>query len=120
MGIEYSEHSSNAELERFVTYLKPREVISTVPVMQGNPCITPEIPEKWYKYVILKSMQRNFQPSITSFLRKRPRQLVQNASTKRTSNCVTPTKSPDYMRNELSQLSLRAMATSIEVQRDNK
>lgn len=120
VGIEYSEHSSNAELERFVTYLKPREVISTVPVMQGNPCITPEIPEKWYKYVILKSMQRNFQPSITSFLRKRPRQLVQNASTKRTSNCVTPTKSPDYMRNELSQLSLRAMATSIEVQRDNK
>ncbi|XP_011196990.2 DNA cross-link repair 1A protein [Zeugodacus cucurbitae] len=121
VGIEYSEHSSHAELERFVTYLKPREVISTVPVMQGNPCITPKIPEKWYKYVSLKSRHRNFQPSITSFLKMRPRQLAQNASsTKLITNCVTPTKSPDYMPNGLSQLSVRAMATCIEVQRDNK
>ncbi|XP_039970483.1 DNA cross-link repair protein PSO2/SNM1 [Bactrocera tryoni] len=121
VGIEYSEHSSHAELERFVTYLKPREVISTVPVRQGNPCITPKIPEKWYKYDNLKKRQRNFQPSITSFLKMRPRQLVQNAATKRTTNCLTPTKSPDYyMPNEISQLSVRAMATCIEVQRDNK
>nr|XP_014091156.2 DNA cross-link repair protein PSO2/SNM1 isoform X2 [Bactrocera oleae] len=120
VSIEYSEHSSQAELERFVTYLKPREVISTVPVIQSNPCITPKIPEKWYKYDNLKSRQRNFQPSITSFLKIRPRQLVQNASTKRNSYCVTPTRSPDYMPNELSQLSVSAMATCIEVQRDNK
>ncbi|XP_017489837.1 PREDICTED: DNA cross-link repair 1A protein [Rhagoletis zephyria] len=114
VGIEYSEHSSNAELERFVTYLKPREVISTVPVTQGKPCITPKIPDKWYKYDTLKSRQRKFQPSITSFLTMLPRQPTKGTYTKRTTNCVTPTKSPGCMRNELSQLSVRAMTTCVQ------
>ncbi|XP_067625332.1 DNA cross-link repair 1A protein isoform X2 [Eurosta solidaginis] len=118
VGIEYSEHSSHAELERFVTYLKPREVISTVPVMQGNPYITPKIPDKWYKYDSLKSRKRNFQPSITSFMKMRPR-LLGHSTTKRTTSCVTPTKTPDGRRHELSQLSVRAMATCNELQCDD-
>ncbi|XP_004524050.1 uncharacterized protein LOC101454502 [Ceratitis capitata] len=117
VGIEYSEHSSHAELERFVTYLKPHEVISTVPVIQGNPCITPKIPEKWYKYRNLKSRHRNFQPSITSFIKFCPRQLNCNRNTlsKSTTMCITPTKSPEGMANNLSQLSVCAMATCREV-----
>ncbi|XP_054747528.1 DNA cross-link repair 1 protein [Anastrepha obliqua] len=118
VGIEYSEHSSHAELERFVTYLKPREVISTVPIMQGNPCITPKIPEKWYKYDTLKSRKRNFQPSITSFIKIRP-QKRSHSSTKLITNCVSPTKS-SCSQNELSQLSVRVMTTCVlpEVKRD--
>lgn len=46
-GIEYSEHSSYCELEGFVRFLIPKEVISTVPISYKNQFITPTIPTNW-------------------------------------------------------------------------
>uniref|UniRef100_A0A1A9X1V4 Lactamase_B domain-containing protein n=1 Tax=Glossina brevipalpis TaxID=37001 RepID=A0A1A9X1V4_9MUSC len=68
VGVEYSEHSSFEELRRFVRYLKPRQVISTVPVGK-DPMITALVPQNWYKYQELKNTS-NYQTVITSYMSK--------------------------------------------------
>lgn len=48
VGIEYSEHSSHSELRRFLSFLKPQQVISTVPYGKDlTKC--PDVPLSWYK-----------------------------------------------------------------------
>lgn len=66
IGIEYSEHSSHEELKRFVQFLKPDQVISTVP-MNRDLMKTCTVPSSWFKYDKL-SLKRKFQPSITTYL----------------------------------------------------
>lgn len=60
VGVQYSEHSSYNELERFVRFLRPTSVISTVPIK--NMSNTPKIPEAWLNNKLVpksKSYQRN-------------------------------------------------------------
>lgn len=62
LGVQYSEHSSYSELERFVRFLQPKEVISTVPFSGKNLNKTPKIPKTWFNQKVepkLKSYQRN-------------------------------------------------------------
>lgn len=70
VGVEYSEHSSYDELKRFVRFLRPGNVISTVPKGRGSE--TPKVPENWYSGKI-KPHTKQQQQAITNFIRINPR-----------------------------------------------
>lgn len=64
-GVEYSEHSSYDELRRFVNFINPVSVISTVP--SGTSLAdTPKIEENWRKVFRYK---KSHQTSITSYMK---------------------------------------------------
>lgn len=65
IGVEYSEHSSFDELRRFVRFLRPKKVISTVPI--GHGLKTPKVPESWYLGEIKPHTKRQ-QQAITNFI----------------------------------------------------
>lgn len=66
LGIEYSEHSSYDELRRFVRFLQPSKIISTVP-SGSDISQTSKIPRSWYKNE-LRIWQKGYQRSITNFI----------------------------------------------------
>lgn len=67
VGVQYSEHSSYSELERFVRYLQPREVISTVPINGGGINKMPRIPKSWLSKEV--QPKRGGQQAITNYIR---------------------------------------------------
>lgn len=69
LGVQYSEHSSYNELERFVRFLTPKRVISTVPYNSKNLFKTPEIPEAWLNQKVEPKV-RSYQPNIMDFMVK--------------------------------------------------
>ncbi|KAM7363337.1 DNA cross-link repair protein snm1 [Cochliomyia hominivorax] len=100
VGIEYSEHSSYAEMQRFVKFLKPLEVISTVPT--GKDLMkTAKVPLNWYKYDKLK-VTRSYQPTIDSVLGKTPLKKssirLPNINKGGVDNFVSPLKNNNNLR----------------------
>lgn len=65
VGVEYSEHSSYEEMKRFVRFLRPKKVISTVPIGRGHK--TPRVPESWYLGEIKPRTKQ--QQAITNFIK---------------------------------------------------
>ncbi|XP_065075874.1 uncharacterized protein LOC135699520 [Ochlerotatus camptorhynchus] len=68
IGVEYSEHSSFDELKRFVRFLRPQEVISTVPYGNSNQNRTPQVPMNWYRGDI-RPERPALQLSMTNFVK---------------------------------------------------
>ncbi|XP_073840441.1 DNA cross-link repair protein snm1 [Musca autumnalis] len=103
VGIEYSEHSSYEEMKRFVRFLKPKNVISTVPVGRDL-MIAGKVPEKWYQYEKLQT-STNYQPRIDQFLGRGTPQRKALLLRKAKTNCddlehfVSPLKKPSEINN---------------------
>lgn len=67
-GVQYSEHSSFNELKRFVRFIKPRKVISTVPFSSKNMEKTPKVPHSWLNYE-LKPNRATGQTNIMDYMK---------------------------------------------------
>lgn len=76
LGVQYSEHSSYNELERFVRFLRPKKVISTVPFSSQNMSRTPKVPDSWLNPK-LEPKSQPYQRNIMDYMvkvRKRERE----------------------------------------------
>lgn len=80
-GVQYSEHSSYSELERFVRFIQPEKVISTVPISSSSQN-TKSVPRSWL-LTATRAMPTSSQTAVTSFMKVR-----KSASTGTSQNTV--------------------------------
>lgn len=95
VGVEYSEHSSYDELKRFVSFLRPKTIISTVPIGK-DPNKTPTIPPSWYTGEVKPVRDKEIaQPKISELLStvKKPNTLLRSVL-KREMDASTPIPRP--------------------------
>ncbi|XP_055311764.1 uncharacterized protein LOC129574191 isoform X2 [Sitodiplosis mosellana] len=71
LGVQYSEHSNYSELERFVRFLQPKKVISTVPYGGKDLNKTPQIPQAWLNQKV-EPKSKSYQRNIMDFMVKEP------------------------------------------------
>lgn len=69
LGVQYSEHSSYNELERFVRFMRPKKVISTVPFSSQNMSRTPQVPDSWLNPK-LEPKSQSYQRNIMDYMVK--------------------------------------------------
>lgn len=69
LPIQYSEHSSCNELERFIKYLQPNDVISTVPFSGKDLEKVPHIPNEWLKQNCIKPKRIPYQPTMLDMIK---------------------------------------------------
>lgn len=100
-GVKYSEHSSYSELERFVKFIQPEKVISTVPISSSSQN-TKSVPRSWL--TATKAMSTSSQTAVTSFMKVRKSASTgtsQNAVDKLSDNIITQSSaSQQFVRDD--------------------
>lgn len=101
LGVQYSEHSSYPELERFVRHLQPDEVISTVPNGKDLTKV-PNIPARWMSKQV--EPKRSGQRTISCFLK-----------VKRSSGVTSTSKDGEGIEEEMDEEGVASLSMRVHV-----